>query len=230
MIYLYDNPSRTDNIINAEIIFDSGKTIETGPLNSDGSATSVETNADNVSSFVVKITDWDGDAPGLTELEAFETGIENPLRFIKLTDECENFIYDYIIESGDKTKLSLYSYNAPELSTENYRVDCDNKKCLAAIESEMIVVACPKGESCMITVTSKDGFSDSARVSNPKNKKLLKKAIDFDKYHHRVLKSHKQKVYYKNMLLHFYDELMWKIKRTVLSKYLTYLPAMRLPG
>ena len=167
MIYLYDNPSRTDNIINAEIIFDSGKTIETGPLNSDGSATSVETNADNVSSFVVKITDWDGDAPGLTELEAFETGIENPLRFIKLTDECENFIYDYIIESGDKTKLSLYSYNAPELSTENYRVDCDNKKCLAAIESEMIVVACPKGESCMITVTSKDGFSDSTRVSNP---------------------------------------------------------------
>lgn len=214
VIYLYDNPSRTDNIINAEIIFDSGKTIETGPLNSDGSATSVETNADNVSSFVVKITDWDGDAPGLTELEAFETGIENHLRFIKLTDECENFIYDYVIESGDKTKLSLYSYNAPELSTENYRVDCDNKKCLAAIESEMIVVACPKGESCMITVTSKDGFSDSARVSNPKNKKLLKKAIDFDKYHHRVLKSHKQKVYYKKMLLHFYDELMWKIKRT----------------
>ena len=163
---------------------------------------------------MVKITDWDGDAPGLTELEAFETEIENPLRFIKLTDECENFIYDYIIESGDKTKLSLYSYNAPELSTENYRVDCDNKKCLAAIESEMIVVACPKGESCMITVTSKDGFSDSARVSNPKNKKILKKAIDFDKYHHRVLKSHKQKVYYKKMLLHFYDELMWKIKRT----------------
>lgn len=25
VIYLYDNPSRTDNIINAEIIFDSGK-------------------------------------------------------------------------------------------------------------------------------------------------------------------------------------------------------------
>ena len=78
----------------------------------------------------------------------------------------------------------------------------------------MIVVSCPKGESCMITVTSKDGYSDSARVSNPKNKKLLKKAIDFDKYHYRVLKSHEQKVYYKKMLLHFYDELMWKIKRT----------------
>ncbi len=213
-ICLYDSPSRTDNIINAEIVFDSGKTIETGPLNPDGSAALIETDAENVSSFTVRITDWDGDAPGLTELEAFETEIESPQRFIKLTDECENFIYDHIIESGDKTKLSLYSYNAPELSTENYTIACDNEKCSAVIENEIISVTCPQGESCEITVKSIGGLSDSARVSNPKNKKLLKKAIDFDKYHYRILKPHAQKVYYKKMLLHFYDELMWKIKRT----------------
>lgn len=212
VICLYDNPSRSDNIINAEIVFDSGKIIETGPLNSDGSATFIKTDAENVSSFVVRITDWDGDSPGLTELEAFETEIENPMRFIKLTDECENFIYDYIIESGDKTKLSLYAYNAPELSSENYKAAVDNGECSVFIENEMISVTCPKGESCMITVTSKDGLSDSAGVSNPKNKKLLKKAISFDKYHYRILKPRAQKVYYKKMLLHFYDELMWKIK------------------
>lgn len=211
-ICLYDNPSRTDNIINVEIVFDNGKTIETGPLNFDGSATFIETDAENVSSFVVRITDWDGSAPGLTELEAFETEIEKPQRFIKLTNECENFIYDYIIESGDKTKLSLYSYNAPELSNENYKAAVDNEKCSAAIENGMIFVTCPKGESCMITVMSNDGLSDSAKVSNPKNKKLLKKAIAFDKYHYRILKPHAQKAYYKKMLLYFYDKLMWKIK------------------
>ncbi len=211
-VCLYDNPSRTDNIINAEIVFDNGKVIETGPLNSDGSATLIKVSADNVSSFIIKITDWDGDKPGLTEIEAFEEENNNDPRFIKLTDECENFIYDYIVESGDKAKLSLYPYNCCELSSKNYTISCSNDKCSAFIDDEIIIVACPRGENCIITVTTNDGISDSVKISNPKDKKLLKKAVELDKYYYRILKPHSQKMYYKKMLLSFYDELIWTIK------------------
>lgn len=211
-VCLYDNPSRTDNIINAEIVFDNGKVIETGPLNSDGSATLIKVSANSVSSFIVRITDWDGNEPGLTEIEAFEKENENEPCFIKLTDECENFIYDYIIESGDQTKLSLYSYNHYGLSLENYTISCSNNKCSAIFDDEMIIVNCPKGESCIITVASKDDISDSVKISNPKDKKLLKKAIGLDKYYYRILKPHSQKMYYKKMLLYFYDKLIWTIK------------------
>ena len=38
-IYLYDNPSQTDNILSGSITFDDGSELAFGPLNEDGSAT-----------------------------------------------------------------------------------------------------------------------------------------------------------------------------------------------
>lgn len=212
-VVLYGNPSRRDNIINAEIVFDNGTVVETGPLNPDGSATVIETNAEKVGAFNVRITDRDGELPGLTEIEAFENDCDKLPRFIKLTDECENFVYDYVIEGGDSAKLSLYSCNMPSLSAEDFTVDCDNPKCAATADGETVSVTCPSGESCTIKIASADGVSDSARISNPKNKKMLRKAIEFDKYFYRVLKPSSQKKYYKKMLLYFYDKLMWAIKK-----------------
>lgn len=212
-IVLYDNPSRNDNIINAEITFDNGAVIETGPLNPDGSATVIEADVEKVESFVVRITDWDGDFPGLTEIEAFESDDAESPRFIKLTDECESFVYSYAIEHGDRARLSLYSHNMPELSEGGYAIECDNEKCFAKIDGEVISVICPLGESCTVGIKSNDGIGDSARIFNPKNKKLMKKAIEFDRYHYRTLKPSSQKKYYKNMLLYFYDKLMWKIRK-----------------
>ena len=77
----------------------------------------------------------------------------------------------------------------------------------------MIEVYCPSGESCNVTVKTENGLSDRARISNPKNKKLLKNAITFDKYYYKVLRVHIQKKYYKQMALYFYDRLMWSLKR-----------------
>lgn len=212
-VCLYDNPSRTDNIINVELVFDNGSVIETGPLNPDGSATVIDVNMKDVGLFKVRITDWDGEAPGLTEIEAFAADKKNSPEFIKLTDDRENFVYDCIVENGERTKLFLYAHNMPELSDGEYTISCDNEKCSADLNGEAIDVVCPAGESFTLRVTAKNGIADSAVVSNPKNKKLLKKAIAFDKYHYCILKPHAQKVYYKKMLLHFYDELMCKIKK-----------------
>lgn len=212
-IYLYDSPSRSDNIVNAEIRFDNGTTVETGPLNPDGSATVISTEQKGVSSFTVKITDWDGENPGLTEIEAFETAGEGLPEFIKLTDDIENFIYDYVIEKGDRAKLSVYFCGISEQDRASISVSCDNEKCTAELSGDVIEVYCPLGESCNVTVKTENGLSDRARISNPKNKKLLKNAITFDKYYYKVLRVHIQKKYYKQMALYFYDRLMWSLKR-----------------
>lgn len=214
-ICLYDNPSRTDNIINAELRFDNGTVIETGPLNPDGSATHIETNIENVSSFVLKITDWDGDNPGLSELEAYESG-DKLQQFIKLTDDADNFIYNYIIESGNSARLSVYSYGVPELQNGNYSVSVDNDRCSAEIKEDYIEVHCPSGEACVISVCSDNGIEDKAKISNPKDKKLIKTAIVIDCYRHRILRPNSQKNYYKNMLLFFWNRLfllIGKLKR-----------------
>ena len=161
----------------------------------------------------MKITDWDGENPGLTEIEAFETAGESLPEFIKLTDEIDNFIYDYVIEKGDRARLSVYSCGISEQDRESISVSCDNGKCTAELNGDMIEVYCPSGESCNVTVKAKNGLSDRARISNPKNKKLLKTAIAFDKYNYKVLRIHVQKKYYKQMALYFYDRLMWSLKR-----------------
>lgn len=212
-IYLYDSPSRSDNIVNIEICFDNGNKVETGPLNPDGSATVISTEQKEVSSFTVKITDWDGENPGLSEIEAFETAGESLPEIIKLTDDIENFIYDYVIEKGDRAKLSVYFCGISEQDRASVSVSCDNEKCKAELSGDMIEVYCPLGESCNVTVKTENGLSDRARISNPKNKKLLKNAITFDKYYYKVLRVHIQKKYYKQMALYFYDRLMWSLKR-----------------
>ena len=212
-IYLYDSPSRSDNIVNIEICFDNGNKVETGPLNPDGSATVISTEQKEVSSFTVKITDWDGENPGLSEIEAFETAGESLPEIIKLTDDIENFIYDYVIEKGDRAKLSVYFCGISEQDRASVSVSCDNEKCKAELSGDMIEVYCPSGESCNVTVRTENGLSDRARISNPKNKKLLKTAVTFDKYYYRILRVHIQKKYYKQMVLYFYDRLMWSLKR-----------------
>lgn len=211
-IYFYDNPSRSSNIINAEIKFDNGKTIETGPLNSDGSATVVKTDCKDVTSFTVKITDWDGDYPGLSEIEAFADDGNLP-KFIKITDDRENFAYDYILENGEKALLSVYAYGLPKFSEKKYTININNEVCSAQISGDMIKILCPLGETCTLTVTHESGIYDSIKISNPRNKKMLDKAIKYDEYFYRVLRLHMQKKYYKTLALYFYDEFIYALRK-----------------
>lgn len=210
-LVLYDNPSRSDNIVNAEISFDSGETIETGPLNPDGSATLINVNQKKVHSFTVKITDWKGENPGLSEIEAFEDEEHLP-RYIKLTDEYGNFVYNYTVANGEKTEFLAYASGLKNFCGKECTLSCDNPKCSVECKNNAFIAYCPKGESCIVSV-SWGGVSDSIKVSNPKDRKILESAIRFDKYFHRILRAHMQKKYYKNLLLYFYNQAIWNARK-----------------
>lgn len=207
-VYLYENPSRKDNILNAEIEFDDGEKIKTGSLNSDGSATLIKIQKKNIKSFIFRITEWEGDNPGLTEIEAFEKEETQFQHFIKLTDSQDNFIYDYIVEKGENISLKLYTYKMPILNCDTYYIEWDNPKCNVKIIDETIGIYCPFGESCILKIKSKSGVEDSVKISNPTDRKLIKIAITFDKYIYKILRPHIQKKYYKNMIVYFLNEFV----------------------
>lgn len=170
LIRLYDALSLKDNILKLSVSFDSGKVYEAGPLAPNGSATDIAVDEKNVSSFTVAIEAREGAAAGLTELEAYSSAPESGLKFIKLTDAEDNFVYDYITNPSGEELFSLYAVGAPaELSAENYSVSCSNERCSAELEGGALRVSCPKGEATVLRVESADGsLSDSVCVRNPR--------------------------------------------------------------
>lgn len=166
-IVLYDHPDPTKNVLNAEIVLDSGTSLQTGPLEPDGAATQIQVGGEVVTSFTVRLLETEGDA-GLTEVEAYEIRAIAPA-FVKLMDEAENFVYDYWITAEGYQQFGLYvSGDLPAASEEAYALSCDNEKCTAKWSGDRILVNCPAGESCTITVMSQDGtVSDAVFVQNP---------------------------------------------------------------
>lgn len=168
-IVLYDHLSNTDNVLDAVIRFDDGTEIHTGALDADGAATAFAVNRTDVAWFTVTLLRWEGETPGLTEIEAFSTLAQGTDAFIKLTDETGNFVYDYCMDPEGVQSFRLYSYgNVPAFSEENYRVSCEGTGCQAVADGERILVTCPQGESCEVLVESRDGvFSDRVVIRNP---------------------------------------------------------------
>ena len=163
-IYLYDNPAQNSNVLNARISFDDGSTLETGPLNSNGSAAKFCVEKSDVLSFSVQILKTEGDAAGLTEIEAYGYSRDYGFNFVKVTDMDGNFVYDYYTSQDGDCQLLLYSPG----TQEDFQISSDNPRCSVTYESGNISVICPKGQSCTIRVDSSDGeFSDTVRVSNP---------------------------------------------------------------
>ncbi len=162
-VILYDLPDRTANVLNAEILFDDGTVVETGPLDPCGAASRFRVDRKSVSSFAVRLTHWEGMA-GLVELEAF-SGPEETLPYVKLMDADGHFVYDYWIDPSGSQLFSLYSGG---VDTAGYTLECSNNACAALWEGEKIHILCPRGEKTAVTAVSPDGrISDSVFVRNP---------------------------------------------------------------
>ena len=112
-IVFYDHPSLSDNITNIRITFNDNTVIETGKLNENGTATVININKSDVTSFCTEILSSEGNSFGIAEIEAFSTNKQDYGSFIKLIDSSEDFIYDYCIDNHN-TALSLYS-NSEEM-------------------------------------------------------------------------------------------------------------------
>ena len=155
-IYIYDHPSEANNITNMEIVFDDGAKIETGPLNADGTATKIAVRKTHVKSFQLRVLSYEGNNPGIAEIEAFDREKQDTGAFIKIQDSCQNFVYDYIVNEVD-SEYTLYS-NQPlfELTEKHYSISCDNDRCKARIADGKIMLHCPIHECCTVTVGLKN--------------------------------------------------------------------------
>lgn len=166
-IALYDSPSPEDNVRSGSIVFDDGTEIGFGPLAPEGAATWVPVQKEQVTAFTVTLMETEGDRAGLAEVEAFEEAPDHALRFLKLTDGEDNFVYDWITE-GSEGHLKIYSQGltGEELGSLSIRVD--NLKCWAGFEDGAVRFICPEGKSMTLTVGLEgEDISDTVRIRNP---------------------------------------------------------------
>lgn len=166
-IVLYDHPDLQRNVVNAVITFDDGTAIQSGALDAGGAATRINVEKQAVASFAVTLEETTGEA-GLTEIEAFDAIPNSGLTYIKLMDEDGNFAYDYWLDPSGSQRFRLYVCGTAPAGEENYSLSCSNPVCTAQWEGDAVLVQCPEGEDCVITVSSADGVvADSVFVQNP---------------------------------------------------------------
>ena len=138
-IVLYDNPAEDGNILNARIGFSDGTSLETGALAPLGAANRIEVEKTGITSVTVTILEGEGSA-GLTEIEVFGEETQADLEYLKIMDEEENFVYDYWIDPSGSQSFRLYTSGLEE---PQVAVSCDNVKCSAVWQEDMLLVECP---------------------------------------------------------------------------------------
>ena len=166
---LYDNPSESDNILNALVTFDNGSSFETGPLDAGGAATRFFPNAQQVRQFQITILKAEGSCAGITEVEAFTQPAPQIPTFLKIMDTNEDFAYDYQTDRDGKAVFLLFSDGViSDLDHAAYEVTCEGNHCSASFEEGTLVVQLAKGEVCKLSVRLKTGdLSDTIIVRNP---------------------------------------------------------------
>lgn len=169
-IKLYDDPDPDANILAARLALDNGAELNLGALAPLGSATEFAVDAENVRSFTLHITDFEGDAPGLTELEAYAEAYTPDADFIKLMNADGDFAYDYYIDPTGVERFGIYSH--PQAADgAQYSVECIGDGCSAVMDGDELVVICPVGKSCTVTVS--DGRrTDTAFFRNSGSKEF----------------------------------------------------------
>lgn len=171
-ILLYDNPSLTDNVLNARITLSDGSVFDTGMLPANGSEARVRFEpVENVEWFEVCLTETAGERAGLTEIEAYDQLPADSARFIKLMNGEGDFVYDYLIDPSGTEDFSLYTYGVDAETTGRLRLETDNAACSVSLVDGLLRVTCPEGESCTLTVTALDvegeTLCDQVYLSNP---------------------------------------------------------------
>lgn len=163
-VVLYDSPSPDESITNAIIKFADGSCLSTGRLHPGGTSVEVKKTA---RSFEIIIDSYQGGC-GLSEIEAF-SGSCAVSSLYKLTDSSGNFAYDYIIPKGINQAFKIYQNTASAVNYADFEVLCNKKSCRAVIENERILVTCPKGRKCTVSLRLKNGkICDKILVRNPR--------------------------------------------------------------
>lgn len=189
-LVLYDSPSPRDNILNVRVYFDNGYSFDTGALKQSGTCSSFPVNQKGIQSFTIKLLEAEGECAGLAEIEAFAQTYSAPFSFIKLMNLDGHFVYDYIIDESGTDILQLYSFgNVPSLSSQTYQVTCDHPYCSVKFSEDTVIVHCPVGLACNVTITCREDerISDSIFIRNPsqKERKKIIHAQNMEVFFHR---------------------------------------------
>ena len=170
-LYLYDNPSLADNILEGHITFSDGTELPFGALNKDGSATILSFPEKQLDWFEIVMTDSEGDSSGLSEIELYRHA---PIRqeedtYLMAVDADDNFVYDHKLSGGDTAALELYRFPlAQQLRAEDVSLqfESDHAHNSYRWDGDTLLVTCAPGSTCSITVS--DGSSATTfTVSNP---------------------------------------------------------------
>ena len=163
---LYDNPSLSDNVLEASIRLDNGEFYMTGPLDPNSSGTEISFDRAEVEELEICLMNTEGSGAGLTEVELFAVAYEPPFQFIKLTNAAGDFIYDYYLDPSGREELGLYAFGCSgQLS--DYRIICIGEGCYATVEEDRLIMNCPPGKSCLLTLMDESGrISDTVTIRN----------------------------------------------------------------
>ena len=165
-VVLYDNPSLRDNVLEASVRLDNGAFYMTGPLEPNGSGTEILFDRAEVEELEICLMETEGRGAGLTEIELFATAYEPPFQFIKLTNTAGDFIYDYYIDPSGREELGLYTFGCSD-QLSDYRIICIGEGCHATVEEDRMMMNCPPGKSCLLTLMDESGrISDTVAIRN----------------------------------------------------------------
>lgn len=112
-ICLYDNFDLNSNILSGIITFSDNSLIKFGPLNSNGAKSCINfLTKKNISYFKLKIISYEGNRPGLSEIEAFSPNRKKRCHLIKIVDKDNDmFIYRFFVEKNKREELlNIYQY------------------------------------------------------------------------------------------------------------------------
>lgn len=169
-LYLYDNPSQTENILEGYISFSDGSTIEFGELRQDGSATIITFPEKQITWFEIVPTKTTGDFAGLSEVELYHNARATATdTFLMAVDPDDNFAYDYMIHTDNSASFRLCRFPRTEpLSKEDVTItfESDNASNSYHWDNDSLTVNCAAGSTCTITVSAGE-VSTTFSVSNP---------------------------------------------------------------
>ena len=77
-----------------------------------------------------------------------------------------DFIYDYYIDPSGREELGLYTFGCSD-QLDAYRIICIGEGCHAAVEENRLIMNCPPGKSCLLTLMDESGrISDTVAIRN----------------------------------------------------------------
>ena len=166
-IVLYDHPDELSNILAGYVELPDGTQVSFGPLSSTGTQVLIPNQP--LAAFRIYITETEGPAPGLTEIEAYGDTPPRETEWILAVDAQDNLAGDYWIEDGSRAEFRLRGFpgNQP-LSPEDVDITLEGgKACSWKIEEDTLRVYCPRGEKAVLTLSESDAVNTRFSVSNP---------------------------------------------------------------